>query len=256
MQWIYLSPHLDDVALSCGGLVWEQAHSGKQVEVWTICAGDPPAHSLSPFAQSLHERWQTGREAISIRRQEDLISCAHMSASARHFSIPDCIYRRGKLSGSAGEHRHLYTSEASLFGALHPAEEHLVYQLSAELEHSLPQSSKLVCPLSLGGHVDHRLVRSAAEQLGRDLIYYADYPYMLEASAEIDHLVSNGWRQSIYSISAAGLAAWGGAVAAHKSQISTFWPDEKAMKSALNSVLQRLGGGVLWKKPSSKGLQT
>ena len=28
MRWIYLSPHFDDAVLSCGGLIWEQTHSG------------------------------------------------------------------------------------------------------------------------------------------------------------------------------------------------------------------------------------
>jgi len=42
MHWIYLSPHLDDAVLSCGGIIWQQVQSGHQVEIWTICAADPP----------------------------------------------------------------------------------------------------------------------------------------------------------------------------------------------------------------------
>ena len=68
MEWIFISPHLDDIALSCGGLVWELAHAGDQVSIWTICAGEPPVAPLSPFAESLHDRWQTGAEATQRRR--------------------------------------------------------------------------------------------------------------------------------------------------------------------------------------------
>src|SRR5512139_3118661 len=75
MHWIYLSPHLDDAALSCGGLIWEQVHAGDTVSVWTICAGDPPNGSLSPFAEALHARWQSGIEAAVLRREEDVTSC-------------------------------------------------------------------------------------------------------------------------------------------------------------------------------------
>ncbi|MBN2499463.1 MAG: PIG-L family deacetylase, partial [Anaerolineales bacterium] len=57
LKLIYLSPHLDDVALSCGGLVWEQAQAGMAVEVWSVCAGDPPPGELSEYARSLHARW-------------------------------------------------------------------------------------------------------------------------------------------------------------------------------------------------------
>ena len=68
MEWIYLSPHFDDVALSCGGLLWEQAQAGEGASVWTICAGEVPAGQLSPFAQSLHERWEKGQGAAVQRR--------------------------------------------------------------------------------------------------------------------------------------------------------------------------------------------
>ncbi|MBA4379671.1 MAG: PIG-L family deacetylase, partial [Anaerolinea sp.] len=57
MRWIYISPHLDDAVLSCGGLIWEQSHAGTQVEIWTVCTGDPPEGPLSPFAEVLHAEW-------------------------------------------------------------------------------------------------------------------------------------------------------------------------------------------------------
>jgi hypothetical protein len=72
VPFIYLSPHLDDVTLSCGGLVWEQVQAGEQVEIWTICAGDPPPGALSPYAEELHHRWGYGIEAIAERRIEDI----------------------------------------------------------------------------------------------------------------------------------------------------------------------------------------
>ena len=93
MSIIYLSPHLDDVALSCGGLIWEQTQSGDSVEIWTICAGDPPQDRLSPFAEELHQRWRVGHNAVDIRREEDIHSCRLLGAKYRHFEVPDAIYR-------------------------------------------------------------------------------------------------------------------------------------------------------------------
>src|SRR5512147_1498099 len=108
MEWIYLSPHFDDVALSCGALVWEQATAGHTVNIWTVCAGDQPPGPLSPFAKKLHQRWETGGDAVYLRRREDIQSCAQMGAAYRHFSIPDCIYR--------GSSEPFYNSEEALFG--------------------------------------------------------------------------------------------------------------------------------------------
>ncbi len=110
LHWIYLSPHLDDAALSCGGLIWEQTRAGEQASIWTICAGDAPDAQLSPFAESLHLRWQAGPQAADERRLEDLRSCERLNASCKHFSLPDCIYRR-----SSSSHDYFYDSEQAIF---------------------------------------------------------------------------------------------------------------------------------------------
>ncbi|MRR32548.1 PIG-L family deacetylase, partial [bacterium] len=99
MQWIYLSPHLDDAVLSCGGMIAEQASGGDSIQIWTICAGAPPAGRLSPFARKLHQRWGTGRDAIKVRRLEDRAACQRLGAVSRHFPIPDCIYRQDPITG-------------------------------------------------------------------------------------------------------------------------------------------------------------
>ena len=260
MQWIYLSPHLDDVALSCGGLVWEQAQTGHPVSIWTICAGDVPAGPLSPFAESLHARWQTSPQAAAHRRQEDIAACIHLSASYRHFAIPDCIYRRAEpgsqpvgegdpWTSEANNGVFLYDSRETIFGPLHPAEAGLVRQLTTDLSQTLPLSAELVCPMTLGGHADHRLTRLAAEGLGRRLWYYADYPYAIEEIDQIAALEASGWQKTLFPLSPFGLAAWQEAVAAHQSQISTFWPDLTAMRLALAAYLDRFGGLPLWRNP-------
>jgi len=244
MKWIYLSPHFDDVAFSCGGLVWEQAQRGLPVCVWTICGGDPPAGQLSTFARSLHARWQTGDAFLQERREEDVTSCRVMGADYLHFSIPDCIYRRG-----GPDNLPLYASEEAIFGELHPQEAGLVEKLSREIEMQLARDSRLVCPLALGGHVDHRLTRAAVEKLGREVWYYADYPYACQDASGLEALATSGWRVTVFHLSEAGVEAWVGAVAAHASQISTFWPGRAAMQAEIRAYARRMGGIHLWRKP-------
>jgi len=256
MEWIYFSPHLDDVTLSCGGLVWEQRRAGLPVSIWTICAGNPPSAPLSPFAESLHKRWQAGVEAVAYRRLEDIASCAELGAAYRHLQVPDCIYRRGNMSREA-----LYTTEASLFGQLNPEEAALVDQLCAELLEILPDQALLVCPLALGGHVDHQLtrvcvekvIRSRPQKSGWDLWYYADYPYArneIQTLANLQH--SLAWKMHAYPVTADGLLAWQRAVAAYASQVSTFWQDLDVMKADLRSYAFQAGGVCLWQRKDSQ----
>lgn len=252
MSWIYLSPHLDDAAFSCGGLLWEQAHTGIDVQVWTVCAGDPPAGPISSFAQSLHARWEGGADAGQLRRQEDRLACGILGGSARHFPIPDCIYRRHPDTGD-----YLYDSEQALFSPLHPSEDVLVQSLARTLLEVLPggpaQGVNLVLPLSLGGHVDHRLTRAAAQlihcsELACTAWYYADFPYVLEDSTLLAELPKEGWHSQVFPISEAGLSAWQRSMAAYRSQVSTFWDGIIEMEASIRAYCMETGGVRLWQK--------
>ena len=90
-DWVFLSPHFDDVVLSAGGLVWELAQSRERVEVWTICAGDPPSGKpLSDYAQMLHMFWELGEQGVPYARSlEDAACCAVLGGN-----LP-ALYRAG-----------------------------------------------------------------------------------------------------------------------------------------------------------------
>ncbi len=251
MHILFLSPHFDDVALSCGGFVWEKSRIGETVSIWTICAGDVPPGPLSAFAEKLHTRWQTGREAVTQRRLEDAASCQILGASFRHLAVPDCIYR-------TYDHSHLY-SEETFMGPIHPAENALVDALAQQLQQELlrqdlpgqdlPGHALVISPLALGGHVDHRLTRAVAEKLDRELLYYADYPYCLNTEKELEQMRDSGWQPQLYPVSPEGLQAWQQGVAAYASQISTFWSDLSAMQQAIKNYRDHYQGSLLWQAP-------
>ncbi len=245
VPWIYLSPHFDDVALSCGGLVWEQTKSGEEISIWTVCASAPPDGDFSPFAQELHARWEVSQNAPAQRRIEDINSCHRLEASYRHFSIPDCIYRRHPQTGEF-----MYASNAALNGPLHPGDRQVVHTLQQALKQSLQPDIVLVCPLGLGAHVDHQLTRLAAEGLGYTLWYYADFPYLLRHKALVEQMEQEGWASQLFLISQEGLVAWQDSISAHGSQISTFWASDLAMRQAVTDYLNWYDGIRLWRMPA------
>jgi LmbE family N-acetylglucosaminyl deacetylase len=244
MPWIYLSPHFDDVALSCGGLVWEQAQQGELVSIWTICAGEALFEELSPFARGLHQRWELGQNAPAERRMEDFRSSQRLGASSRYFSITDCIYRRDPGTGEF-----MYASEAALNGALQAGDSQVIHKLEEEIQRSLEPHSDLVCPLGFGKHVDHQLTRRATEGLEQDFWYYADYPYVLQNGTLLEQMEADGWISHAFPITPDGLTAWMDSISAHASQISTFWVNDLAMRQAVTEYLHSNGGIRLWKKP-------
>jgi LmbE family N-acetylglucosaminyl deacetylase len=246
MHWIYLSPHFDDVALSCGGLVWEQVQAGDSVSIWTVCAGSAPDGELSPFTKELHLRWEADQDATVQRKIEDFNSCHRLGASYRYLAIPDCIYRRNPQTGEF-----LYSSEAALNGPLQPADSQNIASLREDIKRSIQTDMLLVSPMGLGNHVDHQLTRLVAEGLDCTAWYYADYPYVLRYKEKLEHMEQEGWVSQVFPISQEGLVAWQDSIAAHVSQISTFWMDEREMRLAVSNYLQENKGIRLWRKPIS-----
>lgn len=240
MHWIYLSPHYDDAVLSCGGMIWEQSQAGDTVEIWTICAVSPSrGRALPAFAATLETQWNAGRRAVSRRRAEDRLACAQVGAVPFYGRLTDCIYRRlpdGEALINAGE---------DLWLPVHPAEMELVQSLRTWLRRKLPHEARVVCPLSLGNHVDHRLVRSAAEGLRRMLWYYADFPYVTQRGIRLPQ----GWPEGdLYHrpVSEAGFEAWCAGVAAYKTQIGSLFGSQEGMRAQLEAYWRSGGGSWLW----------
>jgi LmbE family N-acetylglucosaminyl deacetylase len=256
MRWVYLSPHFDDVALSCGGMLWEQAQAGQAAEVWTICAGAPaPSEPLSSFAEQLHQRWQTGPQAAVARCVEDECALQVLGAQPRFWDLPDSIYRRLPDGPGGTPGSWLVNGEDDLWQPVHPLEAPLVMRLSAWIAAQLSQDDMLVSPLTLGSHVDHRLVRAAAEyaaaQCGCALLYYADYPYAVRPGSDLSASPGPDWRQDCREISPAALCAWKDAVACYSSQLSTFWSGRVGLDEALEAYWRAGGGACLWQPPAA-----
>jgi hypothetical protein len=236
MNWIYLSPHLDDVALSCGGLVWEQVQAGDRVSIWTICAGNPPPGTLSAFAESIHVRWQTGAQAVAQRRAEDLRSCQILGATPRHFALADCLYRRDAAAGTP-----FYASEEALFGEIHPGDAGLVHSLGQQMADLLNGGENLISPLAIGGHVDHRLVR-AAESLQHPLWYYADYPYV--ARRALTALPGSGCGRLLSRFQSEDWRP--GSSGAPRITDQHLLAGRSGMKAAIHGYTQQMGGTGLY----------
>ncbi len=233
---IYLSPHLDDAVLSCGGQIAQRVRAGQHVQVITVFAGSPTT-GLSLFAQLLHQVWRLPDDAPSARRVEDQAALGHLGAAAIHWELTDCIYRR------AADGTSLYPDESSLWGTLHPADEPLVAELARRLS-ALPAVDVLHVPLAAGGHVDHRLLRRAAEASGRPLLHWEDYPYARDPQAVQAALAQESdWEPVSTTLDKWSLAAKIAAVAHYRSQLPTFWVNEAEMDAQIRAYALRVGAG-------------
>jgi len=240
---IYLSPHLDDAVLSCGGQIYQKSKVGEDVLVVTVMAGDSPTGSLSGFARGLHDRWQLGAGTVPSRRQEDVAALTHLGADYLHWPVPDCIYRTDPTTSQA-----YYASEEALFGDVHAEEADILDSLVQLLE-TLPPHRCLFAPLAVGNHVDHQITYQAAERWLRPKkpIYYEDYPYAQEENAVVIITTPRRvWQPEIIPLSEDAFQAKIDATVRYRSQIDTFFADIEEMSTQMKDYCDRIGGERIW----------
>jgi LmbE family N-acetylglucosaminyl deacetylase len=177
---IYLSPHIDDAALSCGGAIHQQVQADEAVLVITVCTAPPePGQPLSAFARGLHERWGNAADMVSVRQAEDRVAIGLLGADLQHLAFNDAIYR-----GRPAQSEWFYTNSTELFGEIHPTDLPLAGTIAESILEVIPQVGEpptIYAPLTVGHHVDHQLVHEAAGRLNQTdwtVVFYEDYPYV------------------------------------------------------------------------------
>lgn len=273
---LYLSPHFDDVALSCGGQIALRTAAGQSVLVVTVTAAEPPADFPSETVHSLHRRWADSLAAegvtpadaaagiVARRRAEDRAAFAMLGADVLHLPFLDCIYRAGP------DGLPLYPGPMDMFGAPVPADEGTTDAL-AEAFAALPPAGRVYLPLGVGHHIDHGATRRAGERVFAAPFYYEDYPYTMAPGALEEVLppeARDGWATETIWLTEAALAAKTTAVLAYQSQLSSFFAGhddlarklreegQRAMIAALDAMLGGdepppagfVGGETLWRR--------
>lgn len=239
MKHVYLSPHLDDAVLSCGGAIHRQAAGGESVLVLTLLAGEAVTHGavgpLSAFALVQHGYWGHPPRPMALRRAEDVAALTWMGADWYHLGYLDAVYR----AGSGDEW--LYADLDGLFGEVR-ADDPLALstpELTAELAGFIgePGAAVVYAPLAVGRHVDHQIVHTAARGLaarGYRVAFYEDYPYAAQAGsvrAALQAAGLAGARSEVLRLDTADVAAWVTAVGYYRTQLGILFRGAEAMPS-------------------------
>lgn len=176
---VFVSPHYDDIAISCGGTARLLADAGRMPRVEVVFGSEPdPAAPLHEFAESLHRAW--GLDAATViasRRAEEAAAAAVLGATTQVLPFRDAIYRD----------RH-YLGNPQLFGAIATAESDLPAAIASALRQDAapPSGARIYAPLGVGHHVDHQLAFLTAALLaadGWDVWFYEDLPYAINPGA-------------------------------------------------------------------------
>lgn len=243
---LFLSPHADDIPLSCGVTVQQLIARGKRCVVYTLCDGDPPNPAPdTPIVNQLHARWGAGTEPMGIRRAEDEAALRILGVTnVLHGLLLDCIYRTDS-EGNA-----LYRETDSFSGAVHPLDP-LMRELDALTLPFADDLTHLYAPAAIGMHIDHQIVRDWAIRLKArmpqiELQFYEDYPYAEDPAAVEAALLHLNTRISKLGLrvtfaSNANIRVKLDSIGAYASQLSSFWQSTAEMDATITHFM-RLSG--------------
>jgi LmbE family N-acetylglucosaminyl deacetylase len=253
---VILSPHPDDAVLAVGGLLTHYTRLGGHVVIVTVFAGSPPDH-MSSLARHLYADDPHRDEITHTRRLEDLAAGHQVHAQVVQLPHLEALYR------SAPDGTPLYTNLRQIFSAptteVEATAEHLArHWLAGDL---LPANADIVTPLGIGGHVDHRIVRRAAETAhdlaGREtfrLHYYEDQPYASRRQQQRwHHLIPQHSAPTVHPITDAEWQQKIDAIACHTSQIALLWPNGQSFQDELRSYADTVGDRTLAERTWSPG---
>jgi LmbE family N-acetylglucosaminyl deacetylase len=186
-----LAPHLDDAALSCGSLMLYAAKfTSVTVATFFTEAGLPP-YTLSARRFFHQMGAQCPQTLFQQRRLEDRAALETIDVKCVHVGLTDALFRRRPYRKQS-----LCTTLIPELGHIYPVyRKHVVSgRIAGDDADTLrdasealqrlagPREGILLAPLGIGGHVDHVLVRTVAEQSGKSVVYYSDFPYNQRAA--------------------------------------------------------------------------
>ena len=236
---IFISPHFDDVVLSCGGALAHLAQRQAEailVTVFTAEASDDLV--LSPAARQVHLAWGEKDNPYEMRRQEDKATVDYLGIEHRWLDFLDAVYRDPDLKFNE-----------VLSPAYDPRSDpcfEVIRDAFLQLINEHP-GAVVFAPLGLGYHRDHLLVFEALEAVkhlasaGCQVYYYEDYPYVVRADLQ-SRLAQLDWEAESHSVDISEtLQDRIDLIKMHASQMNSLFGGPEGVAEQVTDYATRLG---------------
>jgi LmbE family N-acetylglucosaminyl deacetylase len=244
---VFLSPHYDDIALSCGGTAATITAEGRRPEVALIFGDHPdPNEPMTEFANTLHKQWGLdAAQVIASRRAEEASASIALGTEAHFLSFRDAIYRGRR-----------YLGDDQLFSSPAEDEAHLPDQIIEALGIG-DEPVRIYAPLAIGFHVDHQHAFRAGmclAQRGIDVWFYEDLPYGLLPGGRDRRIqaIEEPISPSVLVDISGQWTAKIDAIFAYPSQLSTIFKEyvnvgtrREEVSAAMAAYAGDVGGGML-----------
>lgn len=196
--FVFISPHLDDAILSCGGLISYIRNNIpiKVISVFTEISEEPKTKFARHFVKSCG--YQNSRQLFKDRQNEDAAIFRKLNIKYGHLGFNDAAWRKNKdnttlpmIAKYFPEFVHIYPRQKDIFsGKVAAADVKTVITVENILKSLIGKNKKTVilAPVGIGLHVDHIMIRDICAKNFHRVIFWSDFHYSLFKSADEDFI--------------------------------------------------------------------
>lgn len=201
LSYLFISPHLDDALLSCGGLISELAPKAELTiaTVFTHAHNYPSSLSIRRFLRL--SGYGDSEELFALRRQEDKKINSELGVKTIHLGFIDGLYRLipkcgGLLGQVIPETRFIYPiySWQLKRGRVSGWDQPLITQIEEELLKLIEPNMVVFAPSAIGNNMDHKIVRLACEKVFPECILWSDFPYNMWRNQYLIEVADSGYK--------------------------------------------------------------
>lgn len=190
---LFLSPHLDDVVLSCASFITSLIKKKHNVLVLSIFTKST-AEKNTKFTKNYLKKSGFTNEInfFRFRHKEDKKALNFLKCQFKHLNFTDAAWRQ-KINLSLLETfllkiypftSFIYPRDKDIFSGKIKDNIKYLKNIEIRIKKIIKQFNNysLFIPLGIGKHVDHLIIKKIGEQLNNNVIYYEDFPYNYDFS--------------------------------------------------------------------------
>lgn len=252
---IFIEPHFDDVAFSCGGLLATLLSSVSQVDIVTVFTEGPSSEeTLSPLAQRFHQEWEAEKNPYKKRREEAKEATDLINAEIHWLGLREALYRNPELASPEellvpDRDPKRDPSFQKVLQAIEEFLKKLFNKTLTERRNCPPSASPVLvfAPLGAGAHLDHTLVHKSVRVLSRKLPgietwYYEDFPYVLDIDALKRRIgrLKGRWRTATVEVSST-IEDRVALSSQYSSQVKSIFQSEEELRKRIHDYASYVG---------------
>lgn len=206
----FISPHFDDAAFSAGGLISYLAGKVSVTVVNVFTKGDKGPYTLSSKAYLSRCGYKDANKLFAKRRKEDKQIFGNIGVTVINLGFTDGFWRKkedkNEISRFFGrmvpELIHIYPTYKFHMGpdriSNHDSE--IKTEIKDKLQELIQTEGRIIfCPVGIGKHIDHIIVRDVCSNTFDKLIYWSDFNYSMQVTGKIQFIADENLKMDYFN---------------------------------------------------------